>query len=257
LTERRRPWFKFHTQDWRADPALRMCSPAARGLWADMLSLMHEADPYGHLLVGGIAPSDAQLARLLSIDETLIGSLIGDLSANCVFSRTDAGVIFSRRMVRDAEESNKGRDHISKRWGNSTKSRGVTSSPIRGANRGPIGKNDAEPITKSQSQSQSNTASLRSAAAHRKTRIEKDAPFSERAREIAASKNFVNGSAEGVWEAFRDYHVANGSLFADWDAAWRTWLRNQDRFAPRGSMRASRPDTSAIIARVAAEVLPK
>jgi hypothetical protein len=31
-------------------------------------------------------------------------------------------------------------------------------------------------------------------------------------------------------EAFRDYHLAHGSLMADWDAAWRTWCRNAVKF---------------------------
>lgn len=163
---KRKPWFKFHTQDWRADPNLRMCSPAARGLWADMLSLMHEAEPYGYLLVGGVAPTEQQLARLLSIDETLIGSLIGDLSDNCVFSRDADGVIYSRRMVRDAEIAETSRQHIAKRWGNSTKSRGVTSAPNRPPNRVPMPKNGADPITKSQSQNIADADALRARATH-------------------------------------------------------------------------------------------
>lgn len=34
-------------------------------------------------------------------------------------------------------------------------------------------------------------------------------------------------------EQFRDHHVARASTFADWDAAFRTWLRNARRFAGR------------------------
>lgn len=164
---KRRPWFKFHTQDWRADPNLRMCSPAARGLWADMLSLMHEAEPYGHLLVGGVAPSNEQLARLLSIPSDLIGDLIGDLSDNNVFSRDADGVIYSRRMVRDAEIAEEAREHVSKRWGSSTKSKGVTSAPNRSPNRDPIRKNGGEPNTQSQiSESEEAAAPLRARATH-------------------------------------------------------------------------------------------
>jgi len=49
----KQPWLKFFPSDWRADPALRMCSLAARGLWIEMLCLMHEARPHGSLLVNG------------------------------------------------------------------------------------------------------------------------------------------------------------------------------------------------------------
>lgn len=34
-------------------------------------------------------------------------------------------------------------------------------------------------------------------------------------------------------EHFRDHHAAKGSTFADWDAAFRTWLGNALRFGPR------------------------
>ena len=33
-------------------------------------------------------------------------------------------------------------------------------------------------------------------------------------------------------EAFRNYHLAKGSVMKDWDAAFRTWLRNAKRWAP-------------------------
>lgn len=251
---KRRPWFKFHTQDWRADPNLRMCSPAARGLWADMLSLMHEAEPYGHLLVGGVAPSNAQLARLLSIDEALIGALIGDLSDNLVFSRTNAGVIFSRRMVRDAEVSNEGRENISKRWGNSTKSRGITSSPNRPPSRVPIAENHADPITKSQISESDNTSSLRSdVPPQRKSKIDRSLTLSDGGRLYATEHGVLNGEAEAVWDAFKDYHVARATAFADWDAAWRTWVRNHSKFAARGGGAAPRPSMAAVIKRMEAE----
>lgn len=32
-------------------------------------------------------------------------------------------------------------------------------------------------------------------------------------------------------ERFRDYHLARGSRFRDWDAAWRTWIGNALKFA--------------------------
>jgi hypothetical protein len=39
---------------------------------------------------------------------------------------------------------------------------------------------------------------------------------------------------------FLDYHRAKGSLFKDWTAAWRTWMRNAAKFqAERAKGRAS------------------
>lgn len=94
------PWFKFFPTDWRADPSLRMCSLAARGLWIEMIGLMHEAVPYGHLLMAGNSPTDSQLALLAGAPSDQIPDLIGELEAAGVFSRTTKGVIYSRRMAR-------------------------------------------------------------------------------------------------------------------------------------------------------------
>ena len=100
--EKRQPWMKFYARDWRGDGALRMCSFAARGLWADLLTLMHdEGEPYGHLKINGIMPTSAQLARMLGGTAKDIDRLLAELEAAGVFSRADDGVIYSRRMVRD------------------------------------------------------------------------------------------------------------------------------------------------------------
>src|SRR5579884_1485638 len=99
------PWAKFYFSDWRSDPRLRMCGLAARGLWIEMLALMHEAEPYGHLTVHGRAPTDAQLAVLTGAPSDQISALLGELESAGVFSRTQKGVIYSRRMTRDAKRS--------------------------------------------------------------------------------------------------------------------------------------------------------
>jgi len=95
------PWMKFYPSDWRSDPRLRMCGLAARGLWMEMIALMHEATPYGHLLVSGKPPTDIQLAMLAGTSPDQIPALLGELEAAGVFSRTGKGVIYSRRMTRD------------------------------------------------------------------------------------------------------------------------------------------------------------
>src|SRR5260221_494809 len=97
----KRPWMKWYPADWRADPRLRMCGYAARGLWADLLSLMHEAEPYGYLLINGISPTTRQIASLLGGSEREVKSLLDELEIAGVFSRADGGAIISRRMVRD------------------------------------------------------------------------------------------------------------------------------------------------------------
>lgn len=40
-------------------------------------------------------------------------------------------------------------------------------------------------------------------------------------------------------DAFRDFHIARGSRFKDWRAAFRTWLRNAKRFSRNGKATAA------------------
>ena len=96
-----RRWAKFWWQDWQRDPALRMCSLAARGAWIEMLCLMADADPVGHLLVNGRSPNMRQLSAVLGCSEREASKLVSELEENGVFSRSEDGTIYSRRMVRD------------------------------------------------------------------------------------------------------------------------------------------------------------
>lgn len=106
-----RPWFKFYPSDWRSDLGLRRCSPAARGLWIDMLCIMHEATPRGYLTIGGVPLADRDLAALLAISPKQCAGLLAELEKGGVFSRTDAGVIFSRRMIRDEAKQAKNEEN--------------------------------------------------------------------------------------------------------------------------------------------------
>jgi DNA-binding Lrp family transcriptional regulator len=95
-----KPYIQFFTGDWQRDSALRVCSMAARGLWIEMLCIMHQAEPYGHLVVNGKPLSPEILARMVGCSPTECKRWLAELEDAGVFDR-DAGVIFSRRMVRD------------------------------------------------------------------------------------------------------------------------------------------------------------
>ena len=99
------PWLKFYPSDWRSDPRLRLCSLEARGLWMELVCLMHEAEPYGHATMSGAPLTDRQLGALAGVSAKDAARLLGELDQAGVFSRTDGGVIFSRRMVRDGEKA--------------------------------------------------------------------------------------------------------------------------------------------------------
>lgn len=102
-------WSKFWWQDWQRDPALRACSIAARGLWIEMLAIAHEGAPRGHVTINSKPASPKQIARVAGISERECEKLLAELEDNGVFSRTDTGTIYSRRMVRDTEASEMGK----------------------------------------------------------------------------------------------------------------------------------------------------
>ncbi len=112
----KRPWIKFYTSDWRADPRLRMCSLSARGLWIDLISYMAEGEPFGHLTINGISPDLAGIAGLVGRPIAEVRKAIVELSYHQVCSTTEGGVIFSRRMVRDHQKAQEGLDAAVKRW---------------------------------------------------------------------------------------------------------------------------------------------
>lgn len=97
----KRPAFQWYPGDWQRDTALRACSLEARGLWMEMLNLMHDGEPYGHLTAGTVALSVDDLARMVGITAKRCAALLAELESRQVFSRNAAQVIYSRRMVKD------------------------------------------------------------------------------------------------------------------------------------------------------------
>lgn len=122
------PWFKFFPTDWRNDPALKMCSMAARGLWIELICLMHQATPYGHLLVNGQAPTDAQIAVLVGAPPDQIAALLGELESAGIFSRTRNGVIYSRKLTRMSKKAATARNN-GRKGGNPSLSKEREKSP--------------------------------------------------------------------------------------------------------------------------------
>ena len=121
---------KFYPSDWWADPALRSCTIAARGLWVEMLCLMHEASPYGSLLINGARIDKKRLASLAGITEKECTALLLELEGFGVFSRDDDGTIYSRRMRRDEAKAIKDKEN-GKKGGNPTVKAGV-NPPVNG-----------------------------------------------------------------------------------------------------------------------------
>ena len=64
----------------------------------------------------------------------------------------------------------------------------------------------------------------------RKVALPLDWILSVKNLEDARDHSFTDQEISHEADQFRDHHHARGTTFKDWDAAWRTWLRNARRF---------------------------
>jgi len=223
-------WSKFWWADWMRDPSLRSCSLAARGLWMDMLAIAFDGNPRGHVTIGRNGATPKQIATIAGISERHCIALLEELEQAEVFSRTDAGVMFSRRMVRDHEAAEAGRQAVAKRWANRDE---PTSPPITPPNRvhhSPPHSLEAEADTEADTETDKRVESAPRAASPRPqngSRLPSDWWPSPDACQFAGGLGLDAGA---VGAKFRDYWIAQPGAKGrklDWDATFRNWCRRE------------------------------
>lgn len=102
------PAIQFYPGDWLRDD-IAGCSLAAQGLWLRMMFLMHDSDRYGYLAKNGVPIPPASAALRCGTNLEQYTTLLAELDLHGVPSRTDDGIIYSRRMVRDAKAREEGK----------------------------------------------------------------------------------------------------------------------------------------------------
>ena len=256
MTEHR--WSKFWWADWMRDPSLRSCSVAARGLWMDMLAIAFDGTPRGHVTIGRNPASAKQLATIAGIPEKQCIALLAELEHAEVFSRTDAGTIYSRRMVRDTDASEAGREAISRRWAKPNQTaRGPISPPNRG-HHSPPHSLEAEADTETESKSPPVVPPRADAP-----RAASPTPR-ERGSRIPDGwqpEDATFAARHGVDEAtalpeFRDYWrgvAGKAGVKLDWEATWRNQVRHlaakRAQAPPRKTSQMSPEDQNADLMR--------
>ena len=120
---------KWYPSDWRADQALRICSLAARGLWIEMLCIMHESSKPGLLMINDNPVTETHLALMTGASPDQVANLIAELESAGVFSRNREGVIYSRRMTRDQKRAKTARKN-GKKGGNPTLRKQRRNQPL-------------------------------------------------------------------------------------------------------------------------------
>lgn len=119
----------FDTSDWLRCPELKVLPPDIRGLWMDMLCYMWESVERGVMVkpTGDIYTQD-EIVRMLGKDASGSDTWLDRLIIGGVCGVRADGAIYSRRMVRSAEISQKRREAGIK-GGSTTKSKVFTQKP--------------------------------------------------------------------------------------------------------------------------------
>lgn len=236
-----RPWDKFYYSDWRADPALGMCSLAARGLWLEMLALMHEADPRGHLLINGNPPDETQLAALARCPSDQVPVLLAELEKAGVFNRRRDRVIYSRRQVRDekrrkdGEKAAKNGTIPGSRRDRQAAGKQQETEPAPPVVDGVEDQTPPHPEARDQKLEKKVTPfkSPRGDKPSRGTKLPDGFPDLH-AKQLAEAYWFQHGREDIDFDdqakRFRAHHLAKGTSSKDWGQSWVTWYSNSPQF---------------------------
>jgi hypothetical protein len=112
------PAFQFYPGDWKKDPGVQALNLHERGLWFEMLLLMHDSEERGKLVLNGRAMPHSAIAQALGLDNQIFEKGLTLLLEFGVASiDRETGVIFCRRMVKD-EKVRKTHAEAGKRGGN-------------------------------------------------------------------------------------------------------------------------------------------
>jgi hypothetical protein len=113
---------QLYVGDWRKDPAVQSLSYHHRGIWLELLMLMHCSEDRGRLVLSGKPMTNLNLSRLLGLSEQETADAVKCLLEGGVASRDQNGALVNRRMVRE-ENIKKIRKQSGSKGGSKTSSK--------------------------------------------------------------------------------------------------------------------------------------
>jgi hypothetical protein len=237
----RRPSFQFYPADWRNNANLRRCSWEARGVWVEVMGLMHDSDVYGVLrwplkeiaqalgapmkLVQELATKGVMKGRDKGVIEAFVytpRSGRKDLEPVVLVPSQDGPIWYSSRMVKD--------EHLRAVRGDSTR---FTDDPKATPNNAPKGTLGAKSGDGSSSSSSSTTSSsLRSEEGAPKasaislktyldrcrTETRKPIPEDHSVRAYCSDAGITDEMLQVAWLMFKDRHTKGEKVkrYKDW-----------------------------------------
>ncbi len=188
----KQPSFQFYPGDWKRDAGVQSLSFEERGVWFEMMLLMFESAERGKLVFGtGTPMPEDAVARSLGLDRQRYVQILRKLLDYGVASKDEkTGIIFCRRMVRDAELSKK-RAECGKLGGNPNL----------------LNQNSSKREAKSnQNGKQNPTPSSSSSISLKKEKIKKEKNLEDAAERIWQAYPKKDGKLEGIKAILKRLH---------------------------------------------------
>ncbi len=188
----KQPSFQFYPGDWKRDAGVQSLSFEERGVWFEMMLLMFESAERGKLVFGSGTPMpEDAVARSLGLDRQRYVQILRKLLDYGVASKEEeTGIIYCRRMVRDAELSRK-RAECGKLGGNPNL----------------LNQNSSKREAKSnQNGKQNPTPSSSSSISLKKEKIKKEKNLEDAAERIWQAYPKKDGKLEGIKAILKRLH---------------------------------------------------
>lgn len=203
-TETKLPAIQFYCADWLRDP-VSGCSLSAQGLWLRLIILMHDSPTYGELrLPNGNPMGRAFASRRCGCTLEEFNEAFEELESIGIPSVSEDGLIFSRRMMRDAVKRKRDRERKAE-WRSRKQSEGCPE--------------DVPPVSPPSSSSTSTSTSSSASA------CDGGAPTLE---EVKARGEMIGCPPEICEKFFNQYEaqgwvLGNGQRLRNWAAKLSQW----------------------------------
>ncbi|HKL70863.1 YdaU family protein [Salibaculum sp.] len=226
------PFIKFYPSDFLG--GVGGLSPAERGTYITLLCLIYEAGQ-------PIPRDDARLSRRCGAPKAAFRRMLEALLDQGKITETD-GMLSNRRAEKalmDRTNRTQNATHAAhQKW---SAQRQKTKGNQQGNDAGAMPPQcvaDASQSPEARRKESSIEDSQRKRRKPRKPEVELPEGWVPNAKNIedALFKGLKQPEIENEAHQFRDHHHAKGSVFRDWDAAWRKWCANAVKFRRHGPL---------------------
>lgn len=241
------PAIQFYPGDWHKDQGVQALDLTQRGAWFELLLMMHDSEERGVLLINGQPMPENVIARRLGLDNQTTNQILTTLLTYGVASRREAdGALLCRRMVKD-EKLRQIRTEAGKKGGNPQLLNQTSNQPPKqilttGDKQVPT-PSFSSSITSSKEESEAAHAAPPAPTPKKSVKKSTDSqqkkgvpPTLAEVQAYAADQHPASAEAQTEAAAFFDHFQSNGwrvagkTPMADWQAAFRSWMRRRAQF---------------------------